>query len=141
MATGEQFAHKWEFQALIEDELVDFLRIDIVHAGGITETKKIMAAGEITAAICVPPRQLADQRRGLPARRHGDTELRHPGMDGARAALRASPRRASGGGWLRHPTAGPGLGLEFDETEARKRPSHDASPPQRYWPDGSVGDY
>ena len=39
------------------------------------------------------------------------------------------------------PPRGPGLGLEFDEAEARKRPSRDAELPQRYWPDGSVGDY
>src|SRR5829696_40638 len=31
IATGEQFAHKWEFQTLIEEELVDYLRIDVVH--------------------------------------------------------------------------------------------------------------
>src|SRR4051794_8001448 len=30
IATGEQFAHKWEFQTLIEEELVDYLRIDVV---------------------------------------------------------------------------------------------------------------
>ena len=47
IATGEQLAHKWEFQPLIEDELVDYLRIDMVHAGGITEAKKILASGEM----------------------------------------------------------------------------------------------
>ena len=47
IATGEQLAHKWEFQPLIENELVDYLRIDMVHAGGITEAKKILAAGEM----------------------------------------------------------------------------------------------
>ena len=47
LATGEQLAHKWEFQPLIENELVDYLRIDMVHAGGITEAKKILAAGEV----------------------------------------------------------------------------------------------
>ena len=31
---------------MIENELVDYLRIDMVHAGGITEAKKILAAGE-----------------------------------------------------------------------------------------------
>jgi len=46
IATGEQLAHKWEFQPLIEQELVDYLRIDMVHAGGITEAKKILAMGE-----------------------------------------------------------------------------------------------
>ena len=39
------------------------------------------------------------------------------------------------------PSPDPGLGLDFDEPEARKRPSRDAPLPQRYWPDGSVGDY
>jgi L-alanine-DL-glutamate epimerase-like enolase superfamily enzyme len=39
------------------------------------------------------------------------------------------------------PPRGPGLGLEFDEAEARKRPSRDAELPHRYWPDGAVGDY
>ena len=47
IATGEQLAHKWEFQPLIENELVDYLRIDMVHAGGITEAKKILARGEM----------------------------------------------------------------------------------------------
>ena len=47
IATGEQFSHKWEFQPLIEEELVDFHRIDVAHAGGITEAKKILAAAEI----------------------------------------------------------------------------------------------
>ena len=47
LATGEQLSHKWEFQPLIEEELVDYLRIDVAHAGGITEAKKILAAGEI----------------------------------------------------------------------------------------------
>ncbi|MEA2523302.1 MAG: hypothetical protein QOF73_529, partial [Thermomicrobiales bacterium] len=39
------------------------------------------------------------------------------------------------------PPRGPGLGLEFDEAEARKRPSRDAELPHRYWPDGAVADY
>jgi L-alanine-DL-glutamate epimerase-like enolase superfamily enzyme len=39
------------------------------------------------------------------------------------------------------PPPGPGLGLVFDETEARKRPSRDASLPRRHWPDSGVADY
>ena len=143
IATGEQLAHKWEFQPLIENELVDYLRIDMVHAGGITEAKKILASRrDARAALRPPPRELSGQRRGLPARRPGGAELRHPGVDGARAALRALPERAARATpATSSPPAGPGLGLDFDETEARKRPSRDARLPQRYWPDGSVGDY
>jgi L-alanine-DL-glutamate epimerase-like enolase superfamily enzyme len=79
IATGEQLAHKWEFQPLIENELVDYLRIDLVHAGGIT-------------------------------------------------------------GYVEMPN-GPGLGVELDEAEARRRPSRDAPLPSRFWPDGGVADY
>ena len=46
LATGEQLAHKWEFAPLIEEELIDYLRVDVVHAGGITEATKILAMGE-----------------------------------------------------------------------------------------------
>src|SRR4029078_11156052 len=54
MPTGEQLAPKWESQPLIEQELVDYLRIDMVHAGGITEAKKILAMGEARGHLCAP---------------------------------------------------------------------------------------
>ena len=44
-------------------------------------------------------------------------------------------------GRLRRAADGPGLGLELDEAEARKRPSRDARLPHRYWPDGGGADY
>ncbi|MBS7627819.1 hypothetical protein KEJ36_03250, partial [Candidatus Bathyarchaeota archaeon] len=46
LATGEQLTSKWAFRELIERELVDYLRIDICHCGGITEGKKIAANGK-----------------------------------------------------------------------------------------------
>ena len=102
IATGEQLAHKWEFQPLIENELVDYLRIDMVHAGGITEAKKILASGEIHGQRSALHHASSPINGvGLPARRPGGAELRHPGVDGARAALRALPERAARAGRLR----------------------------------------
>lgn len=46
IAAGEQWAHKWEFRQVIEEDLVDFIRTDICIAGGITEAKKIAAMAE-----------------------------------------------------------------------------------------------
>ena len=133
IATGEQLAHKWEFQPLIENELVDYLRIDLVHAGGITEAKKILASGrDARAALGAASRELAGERGGVPARGHGGAELRDPGVDGARAAVRALPERpARVETATSTPPAGPGLGLELDEAEARRRPSRDAPLPSR----------
>jgi L-alanine-DL-glutamate epimerase-like enolase superfamily enzyme len=47
LATGEAMVTKWSFKYLIENELIDYLRVDPVHAGGITETKKIAIMGEV----------------------------------------------------------------------------------------------
>jgi len=47
LATGEAMVTKWSFKYLIENELIDYLRVDPVHAGGITETKKIAVMGEV----------------------------------------------------------------------------------------------
>jgi galactonate dehydratase len=142
IATGEQLAHKWEFQPLIEGELLDYLRIDLVHAGGITEAKKILAMAEahgqrsalhhmsapVNAAACL----------------HVDAAIPNFGiqewaeLEPLYELFPNAPRAEAG---YVVPPSGPGLGLEFDEAEARKRPSRDARLPQRYWPDGGVADY
>ncbi|MEO3795584.1 mandelate racemase/muconate lactonizing enzyme family protein [Nonomuraea sp. B10E15] len=41
LAAGEQLASKWDFRPLIEDELIDYARIDLCIAGGLTEATKI----------------------------------------------------------------------------------------------------
>jgi galactonate dehydratase len=41
IAVGEQFASKWEFRQVIEEELMDFCRVDLGICGGLTEAKKI----------------------------------------------------------------------------------------------------
>lgn len=46
LAAGEQLGSKWEFARLIEPELIDYARVDIAIAAGLTEAKKIAAAAE-----------------------------------------------------------------------------------------------
>ena len=41
LAAGEQFATKWEFRQVIEEELIDYARIDLCIVGGLTEARKI----------------------------------------------------------------------------------------------------
>jgi mannonate dehydratase len=142
IATGEQFAHKWEFQPLIEEELVDYLRIDLVHAGGITEARKILAAGELhgqRAALhhaSSPVNGVACLHVDLAVPNFGIQEWME--VEPLYELFPNAPRAHDG---YVEPPAGPGLGLEFDEAEARRRPSRDAELPHRYWPDKSVGDY
>lgn len=41
IATGEQLASKWEWQTLIEQDLMDYCRVDLCICGGLTEARKI----------------------------------------------------------------------------------------------------
>jgi L-alanine-DL-glutamate epimerase-like enolase superfamily enzyme len=142
IATGEQLAHKWEFQPLIENELVDYLRIDLVHAGGITEAKKILAAGEVHGQRSAlhhassPVNGTACLHVDLAVPNFGIQEWME--LEPLYELFPNAPRARDG--YVDAPT-GPGLGLELDEAEARRRPSRDAPLPSRFWPDGGVADY
>ena len=46
IAAGEQLASKWMFQPFVDRNLIDFARIDVCIAGGLTEAKKIAAMCE-----------------------------------------------------------------------------------------------
>ena len=46
LAAGEQWANKWEFREAIENEWIDYARVDLCIAGGLTEGKKIAAMAE-----------------------------------------------------------------------------------------------
>jgi len=67
IAAGEQWASKWAFREVIEEELIDYARIDLCIVGGITEAAKIThwaethyinivphnPLGPVSAAVCV----------------------------------------------------------------------------------------
>lgn len=46
LAMGELFTTPWEMRPLIEEELVDFIRADLAHVGGITAADKLATIGE-----------------------------------------------------------------------------------------------
>ena len=67
IAGGEELASKWEFKPLIERDLIDYVRVDLCIAGGISEARKIAGwaethyqylaphnpLGPVSAAACV----------------------------------------------------------------------------------------
>lgn len=46
LAMGELFNTRWEALPLIKDQLIDYIRCDLSHFGGITEVKKIAILAE-----------------------------------------------------------------------------------------------
>ena len=41
IAMGEQYATKWEFREPLENDWIDFARIDLCNVGGLTEARKV----------------------------------------------------------------------------------------------------
>ncbi|MCY7303575.1 MAG: hypothetical protein LH654_11210 [Thermoleophilia bacterium] len=126
----------------MESELVDYLRIDMVHAGGITEAKKILAAGEMHGQRSAlhhassPVNGVACLHVDMAVPNFGIQEWME--LEPLYEIFPNAPRAKDG---YVVPQSGPGLGLEFDEDEARRRPSRDTGLPSRFWPDGGVADY
>ena len=54
IATGEQLYTRWEFRALLEQNVVGIIQPDICHAGGFSELRKIAAMAE-TYYVTVSP--------------------------------------------------------------------------------------
>jgi L-alanine-DL-glutamate epimerase-like enolase superfamily enzyme len=125
LAAGEQFSSKWEFRQLIEEEWIDYARIDLCIAGGITEARKIAGwcethyikialhnpLGPISSAACLQL-NLATSNFGV------QEQPRKPGTM-INDIVPVQPEWQDG--YLLPPTL-PGLGVEFDREAAKKNP-------------------
>lgn len=45
-AIGEEFSSKWQFAPFIENNITQFVRVDVCNIGGLTEAKKVAAMAE-----------------------------------------------------------------------------------------------
>jgi len=141
LASGEQFSSKWEFRQLIEEEWIDYARIDLCIVGGFTEAVKIAGwcethyiklavhnpLGPISTAACLQL-NLACPNFGV------QEQPRRPGTM-LTDVVPVQPEWEDG--YLLPPTR-PGLGIEFDRQAARKHPFQMAELPHLHRLDGSV---
>ena len=125
LAAGEQFASKWEFREVIEDDLIDYCRVDLCIVGGLTEARKIAGWCE-THAI-----KLATHNPLGPV---STAACLHLNLATSNVGVQEQPRRPGTtltdvfpvqvewqDGYLLPPTR-PGLGVEFDREAARRSP-------------------
>jgi len=139
IAVGEQFAGKWEFRQVIEEELMDYCRIDICIAGGLTEAKKVAGWCE-THYI-----KLATHNPLGPV---NTAACLHLNLATPNVAVQEQPRKPGttltdvfpvqvewADGYLLPPTR-PGLGIEFDRAAARAHRD-----PERGRPTGRRGGF
>jgi galactonate dehydratase len=140
LAAGEQFSSKWEFRQLIEEEWIDYARIDLCIAGGFTEARKIAGwcethyialalhnpLGPVSSAACLQL-NLATPNFGV---------QEQPRKTGTVLTDVVPVQPIWENGYLLPPTA-PGLGIEFDREAAKKSPFQMAELPQLRREDGS----
>ncbi len=124
IAGGEELASKWEFQPLIERDLIDYVRVDPCIVGGFSEARKVAGWAESHYQYMAPhspqgPVMLAAcVHLDIACPLVGVQEL--PVLPGAMADV--FPQQMTfEDGYLLAPTD-PGLGVEVDEQAARAHP-------------------
>jgi galactonate dehydratase len=139
LAAGEQFASKWEYRQLIEEDLIDYARLDPTLGGGITESKKIAGWCE-THSINLAPHNpngpvstAACLHLCLACPNVGVLELPRPTGLALQDVFPVVPRFENGS--LLPPTQ-PGIGVEFDREAAKRHPYQMAELPHLRRPDG-----
>jgi mannonate dehydratase len=142
LAVGEVFNSIWDCKALIEEQLIDYMRATVLHAGGITHLRRIASFAD-----------LYNVRTGC----HGATDLSPVTMAaalhfdlsvpnfGIQEYMRHTPETDAvfphhyrfQGGFL-HPGEAPGLGVDIDEAAAAGFPYRRAYLPVNRLEDGSM---
>ena len=141
IAAGEQWTSKWAFREVIEEELINYARIDLCIAGGLTEALKIAHWCETHYIDIVPHNPLGPVSAAagvalcMATTNVGVQEMpRAPGT----FATELFPQQIlfeDGYAWCREV---PGLGVEFDESVAQAQPAPlNGWPPQLRRPDGA----
>ena len=141
LAAGEQYNSKWEFRQVVEEELIDYARVDLCICGGLTEAKKIAAACEthyIDLAVHNPIGPVATSaflHLCLSLPNFAVQELpRRPGESMPDLVLNQPEWQD---GYLLPPTA-PGLGIELNAEALGKYPFEMGELRHLRRPDGSV---
>ncbi len=145
LAIGEVFNSVWDFQQLISEQLIDYVRASATHFGGITPLRKVMdfaALYQIRSGFHGPtdisPVGLAAQLHvGMAINNFGIQEYMGHSAE-TRLVFHESMMFQEG---LMHPGHTPGLGVELDEECAKEFPYHQAYLPVTRLRDGSIHDW
>jgi mannonate dehydratase len=142
LAVGEIFNSIWDCKQLIEEQLVDYIRATVVHAGGITHMRRIASFADLHnvrtgchgATDLSPVSMAAALHFGLSIPNFGIQEyMRHTAETDA-----VFPHAYSFSDGLMHPGDAPGLGVDIDEALAAKHEYRRAYLPVNRLQDGTM---
>jgi galactonate dehydratase len=141
IAMGEQYASKWEFAAAIENEWIDYARIDVCNVGGLTEAMKVAHWCETHSIDIAPHNPLgpvstaACLHMDLAISNFGVQEVARPPGE---VLPELFPRQAPFESGHLLPPSEPGLGIELNEAAIKEYPIVEGGDcPRRERPDGS----
>ncbi|MDQ4502536.1 D-mannonate dehydratase ManD [Sinomonas sp. ASV322] len=145
LAIGEVFNTIWDCEALLTERLIDYIRTAVVHAGGISHVRKILALAEVYQVKGAPhgpsdvsPINLsASLHVGLATTNFGIQE--YMGYDPLVSEVFRSSFTFEDG--YLHPGDEPGLGVEVDEAAAARFPYSPAYLPIARELDGTMKDW
>jgi mannonate dehydratase len=145
LAIGEVFNTVWDFQTLISEQLIDYVRAAATHFGGVTPLRKVMdfaAQYQIRSGFHGPtdvsPVGLAAQLHvGLAIHNFGIQEY----MEHSEATNSVFLQSMSFSDGYLHPGESPGLGVELDEQAAAGYAYQPAYLPVNRLKDGTMHDW
>ncbi len=142
LAAGEVFNSIHDCQQLIQEQLIDYIRTTVVHAGGITHLKKIANLAELYQVRTGSHGATDLSPVCMAAALHFDLSVHNFGiqeyMPHSAETDQVFPHSYHFESGLMHPGEAPGLGLDIDETLAAKYAYQPAYLPVNRKLDGTV---
>jgi mannonate dehydratase len=142
LAVGEVFNSVWDCRQLIQEQLIDYIRTTVVHAGGISHLRRIfdlaalhhVRSGSHGATDLSPVSMAAALHLDISIPNFGLQEyMRHTAETDA-----VFPHAYRFQDGMLHPGEQPGLGVDIDEELAARHPYRPAQLPVSRLQDGTV---
>ncbi len=142
LAVGEVFNTIYDCQQLIEEQLIDYIRTTVVHAGGITHLKKIAHLAELYQVRTGSHGATDLSPVAMAAALHFDLSIHNFGiqeyMRHTKETDQVFPHAYHFENGSMHPGEAPGLGVDIDEALAAGWPYERAYLPVNRKSDGSM---
>lgn len=146
IAIGEVFNSVWECNKLIQDRLIDFIRVSVTYAGGITPVKRLVdfaamhdvRTGFHGAPSHSPLSMAAQAHLNVWAPNFGIQEYLVLGTPESDALFPSDHEMRDG---MFYVSDEPGLGVDFDENEAKKYDYVQGFHPVTRLQDGTLWNY
>lgn len=146
LAIGETYNTIWDCKDLIQNQLIDYIRVAATHAGGITPLRRISDFASIynvkTAPHGAPDLSpicfAAHMHLNIWAPNFGIQEFVGLGNDESKTIFKHNINVTNGMAYI---TDAPGLGIEFDESAAKEFPYKRSYLPVSRLEDGTMSNW